>query len=127
DNHTKQRRAGNEVAHFRNRQIGKAPLRELPVNEIAANKREHISQSVPTRTDVVVNPKNQRIEIVNVISEHASAIFTARPNGSTLFARTAPSGWFYFLQAAPAFQRRRPCHRPRPLPDQDRQCNPLPR
>src|SRR5438128_843082 len=70
DDHTEKRAARDEVSDSLRGQIGKPALGEPEEKEIAGDKSEHISQPVPTRPDMVVDPKNKRIEIVQIISEH---------------------------------------------------------
>src|SRR2546421_6072743 len=126
DNDAEERSAGDEIADFGDRQVGITAPCQNAINKIAANKREHVSESVPARTNIVPEPEDQRIKIVNVISEHlCGAILNPRSRGSTLFAKKARSGSFYFSQPAPAFQRPRLSHHPRRLPVQDRQRNRL--
>jgi len=70
DDHTEKRAARDEVSDSLRGQIGKPALGEPEEKEIAGDKSEHICEPVPTRSDIVVDPKNKRIEIVQIISEH---------------------------------------------------------
>ena len=70
NDHAKERAAGDKVAYALRRQIGISAFGQPKENEIAGDKREHISEPIPSRPDIVVNPKNNRIEIVQIISEH---------------------------------------------------------
>src|SRR5207237_5272331 len=67
----KKRGSGNEITNLCYRQIGVTAPRQKSKEGIAASKGEHISQSVPARTDIVPQSKNQRAKIVNVVSDHA--------------------------------------------------------
>ena len=72
DDHAKQRAASDEVAHSLRRQISKAALSKPQKKEIAGNKSEHVSQAVPPGANIVGDPKNNWIEIVQIIREHCA-------------------------------------------------------
>src|SRR4029077_5069199 len=76
DDHAKQRAARDEVADSLRGQIGISAFRQPEEEQIAADKCKHIRQTVPSRPDVVVNAKDNRIEIVQIIREHWCAIVT---------------------------------------------------
>src|SRR5438874_10941002 len=46
------------------------PRLDSQKKKIAGYKRKHISKPIPSRSDVVVDPENDRIEVVQIISEH---------------------------------------------------------
>src|SRR5215469_8450459 len=70
NDHAKERAAGDKVADPLRRQIGVPSFGQPKENEIAGDEREHISQAIPSGSDIAVNPKNDRIQIVEVVREH---------------------------------------------------------
>src|SRR5437867_9070083 len=71
NDHAKERAAGDKVADSLWRKIGIPAFGQPKENEIAGDESQHISQTVPSRTNVVVNPKNDRIEAVQIVGEHS--------------------------------------------------------
>ena len=47
-------------------------------NQVAGDEGEHIGKSIPARADVVVNPKDNRVETVQVIGEHPPSFTDVR-------------------------------------------------
>src|SRR5262249_9146078 len=72
--YAKQCAAGDKVAHSFRGQVGVPASGQPKENEIAGDDCQHISESVPARPDIVVNPKNNRIQAVEVICKHVRAI-----------------------------------------------------
>ena len=72
DDHPKQRAARDEVADTFRGQICISAFGQPEEQEITADKCKHIGQTVPSRPDVVVNSKDNRIEIVQIIREHSA-------------------------------------------------------
>ena len=70
DDHTKQRAAGDKVAQSLRRQIGIPSSGQPKKNEIAGDECEHIRESIPSWPDIVVNPKNDRVQIVQIVGKH---------------------------------------------------------
>ena len=70
DYHAEQRAAGGEIAHALRRQIGVSALGQPEEKKIAGHKRQHISEPIPSRSDVVVDPENDRIEVMEIVREH---------------------------------------------------------
>src|SRR5213593_2333144 len=68
--YAKERAARDKVAHSLRRQIGVAAFGQPKENKIAGDECEHIGKAVPSRTDIVVDPKNDRIEIVQIVGKH---------------------------------------------------------
>src|SRR6266568_4676427 len=58
DNDSEKRRASNKVSDFCYGQIGEPAFGQPEEKDVAGDKREHIRQAVPTRADVIVNPKD---------------------------------------------------------------------
>src|SRR5437763_1064273 len=87
DDDTKERGSGDEIADSRRRQIGESAQCKFSINEITAKERENVGQTVPPRSDTVVNAKDQRIEIVNVISEHRVRDCHRPPFGFNTFSK----------------------------------------
>ena len=61
NDHAKERAAGDEVADSLRRKIGIPAFGKPKENEIAGDECEHISKAVPSRPDIVVDPKNDGI------------------------------------------------------------------
>src|SRR5262249_21272212 len=70
DDHPEKRAAGDEIAYALRRQIGVPALGQPEEQKIAGHKRQHISQAIPSRAHVVIDSKNNRIEIVQIVDEH---------------------------------------------------------
>src|SRR5436853_73355 len=51
--------------------LGVAAFGQPKKNKIAGNECEYISQPIPSWPDTVVNPKNNRIQAVQVVGEHS--------------------------------------------------------
>src|SRR5204862_268036 len=68
--YAKERAAGDKVANSLWRKVGVAAVGQPKENKIAADECEHISQPIPSRTNVVVDPKNNRIQAVQIICKH---------------------------------------------------------
>src|SRR6266480_2284046 len=68
--YAKQCAAGDKVANSLWRKVGVAAFGQPKENKIAADECEHISQPIPSWPDIVVNPKNNRIETVEIVGEH---------------------------------------------------------
>src|SRR4029453_18200809 len=70
NDHTEKGAAGDKVTNLLHRQIRITGFCQDAQKNVAANKRQHISQPVPARPDIIVNAKNYGIEIVQIVSEH---------------------------------------------------------
>src|SRR5437016_4279643 len=69
--YTKQCAAGDKIANSLWRKVGVAAFGQPKKNKIAGNECEYISQPIPSWPDTVVNPKNNRIQAVQVVGEHS--------------------------------------------------------
>ena len=72
DDYAKQRAARDEVADTLRGQICVSAFGQPEEQQIAADKCKHIGQTVPSRPNVIVNAKDNRIEIVQIICEHCA-------------------------------------------------------
>ncbi len=70
NDHAEERATGDEVAYALWRQIGVSALGQPDEKKIAGHKRQHVSKPIPSWSDVVVDPENDRIEIMQVVGEH---------------------------------------------------------
>src|SRR6266481_7912082 len=70
NDHAEQSAAGDEIAYALRRQIGVSALGQPEEKKITGHKRQHISEAIPSRSDVVIDPENDRIETVQIVSEH---------------------------------------------------------
>src|SRR6202011_4810393 len=70
EKHSKNSVAENEVSYLVRGKIGIAASREITVNPIGKAKREHISQAVPPRPDIVPQAKDKRIKVDQVVGKH---------------------------------------------------------
>ena len=70
NDHAEQRAAGDEIADALRRQIRISALGQPEEKKIARYKRKHISEPIPSRSNVVVDPENDRIEVVQIVREH---------------------------------------------------------
>src|SRR5438034_472731 len=71
DDYTEQRATGDKVANSLWRKVGVAAFGQPKENKIAGDECEYISQPIPSWPDIVVNPKNNRIQAVQVVGEHS--------------------------------------------------------
>ena len=60
----------DEIADPLRGQIGISALGQPKEKKIARYKRSHISEPIPSRSDVVVNSEDDRIEVVQIVREH---------------------------------------------------------
>src|SRR6266545_1562077 len=70
NDHTEKRAARDKVSNLFHRQIRITGFRQDAQKNIAAQERQHVSQPVTSRPDIIVNAKNDRIEVVQIVSEH---------------------------------------------------------
>ena len=70
NDHTEKRAARDKVSNLFHRQIRITGFRQDAQKDVAANERQHVSQPIPARPDIIVNAKNDRIEVVQIVSEH---------------------------------------------------------
>ena len=70
NNHAEKRAARNKVTNLFHGQVGVTEFRQEAQKDVAANERQHVCQSIPARPDIIVNAKNDRIEVVQIVSEH---------------------------------------------------------
>src|SRR4029077_17259303 len=70
NDHAEQRAAGDKITYALRRQIGISALGQPKEKKIARYKCRHISEPIPSRPDIVVDPENDRIEVVQIVSEH---------------------------------------------------------
>src|SRR5438874_669040 len=70
NDYAEQRTAGDEIAYTLRRQIGVSTFGQPKEKKIAGDKRQHISEPIPSRSDVGVDPENDRIKIVQIVGEH---------------------------------------------------------
>src|SRR6266513_952010 len=63
--------AGDKIANSLWRKVGVAAVGQPKENKIAGDECEYISQPIPSWPDIVVNPKNNRIQAVQVICKHS--------------------------------------------------------
>src|SRR5579862_6329289 len=69
DHHPKNGRPGNEVPHLIGGHLRVTLLREAFINPVPAQKGHDVSESIPTKADVISNPEDKRAEIIDIISE----------------------------------------------------------
>ena len=74
DDYAKERATRDKVANFRRRQIDVSEFCKPTQQDVTAKEGEDVSHAVPPRTDIVPQAKDQRIKIVQVVSEHWCAI-----------------------------------------------------
>src|SRR5262245_11618786 len=72
DDHAKQRAASDEVAHSLWGKISEPAFSQPNKKQLAADKSKYVGQTVPARANIVMKPKNNRIEIVQIIGEHCA-------------------------------------------------------
>src|SRR5439155_22499459 len=74
NDHTEKGAPRDEISDSLGGYIGKPAFGEPEEKEITGDKCQHVSQPVPARPNIIVNPKNKRIEIVQIISKHSRGL-----------------------------------------------------
>src|SRR5215471_12894334 len=72
DDYAEQRAPRDEVAYSLSGKISKPAFSQPKENQIAGDKSKHVSQAIPAGANIVGDPKNNRIEIVQIIREHCA-------------------------------------------------------
>jgi hypothetical protein len=77
DHHSEERDPGDEIAQGRLWEIEIAAPRKHAEEQICEEEGEHIRHPVPAGPDIIPEPEDERIEIVQVIGEHLAVRYSA--------------------------------------------------